>query len=131
MDLSLPVVDGWEATRRVKSNPITAKIPIIALTAHAMAEIRGKALSAGCHDFDTKPIEIPRLISKINGLLHRRTSNFFVGQASLDRVGVLPPGSAAQIALRPRLPLAIEVGTNAATGVRGRIRKLMAIERYK
>jgi CheY-like chemotaxis protein len=71
MDLSLPVIDGWEATRRVKSNPATAVIPVIALTAHAMAQDKEKALAAGCDDFDTKPVELPRLMSKINALLNR------------------------------------------------------------
>jgi two-component system cell cycle response regulator DivK len=70
MDLSLPVIDGWEATRRVKSNPATARIPVIALTAHAMAEDKEKALAAGCDDFDTKPVDLPRLMSKINGFLN-------------------------------------------------------------
>ena len=65
MDMSLPVIDGWEATRRLKSNPVTANIPIIALTAHAMAEDRKKALAAGCDDYDTKPVELKRLLRKI------------------------------------------------------------------
>ena len=71
MDLSLPVIDGWEATRRVKANPATAKIPVIALTAHAMSQDKEKALAAGCDDFDTKPVELPRLLEKINALLNR------------------------------------------------------------
>ena len=69
MDMSLPVVDGWEATRRLKAEQATRQIPVIALTAHAMAEDRDKALAAGCDDFDTKPIELPRLIEKIKKLL--------------------------------------------------------------
>jgi CheY-like chemotaxis protein len=69
MDISLPVMDGWEATRRVKGNAETAAIPIIALTAHALVEDRDKALEAGCDDFDTKPIELPRLLAKIEALL--------------------------------------------------------------
>ena len=73
MDLSLPVIDGWEATRRVKGNPATAKIPVIALTAHAMSQDKEKALAAGCDDFDTKPVELPRLLSKILALLGRST----------------------------------------------------------
>jgi CheY-like chemotaxis protein len=69
MDMSLPVVDGWEATRRLKADPATRAIPVIALTAHAMAEDREKALAAGCDDYDTKPIELPRLLEKIKKLL--------------------------------------------------------------
>ncbi|MDR6953039.1 CheY-like chemotaxis protein [Ancylobacter sp. 3268] len=69
MDMSLPVLDGWEATRRVKANPATAAIPVIALTAHAMEQDRAAALAAGCDDFDTKPVELPRLMGKIRALL--------------------------------------------------------------
>ena len=69
MDMSLPVIDGWEATRRIKANPATASIPVIALTAHAMAGDREKALEAGCDDYDTKPIELPSLMEKINRLI--------------------------------------------------------------
>ncbi len=65
MDLSLPEVDGWEATRILKEDPATRSIPIIALTAHAMAGEKERALAAGCNDYDTKPIELPRLLSKI------------------------------------------------------------------
>ena len=65
MDMSLPVIDGWEATRRIKATPELSKIPIIALTAHAMATDREKALDAGCDDYDTKPIELQRLLGKI------------------------------------------------------------------
>jgi CheY-like chemotaxis protein len=72
MDLSLPVIDGWEATRRVKANPATAKIPVIALTAHAMSQDKEKALAAGCDDFDTKPVELPRLLEKMNALLNKK-----------------------------------------------------------
>lgn len=70
MDMSLPVIDGWEATRQVKANPATQKIPVIALTAHAMAEDENKARGAGCDDFDTKPVDIQRLVGKINVLLN-------------------------------------------------------------
>jgi CheY-like chemotaxis protein len=69
MDMSLPVIDGWEATRRIKATPELRKIPIIALTAHAMATDRDKALDAGCDDYDTKPIELQRLLGKIETLL--------------------------------------------------------------
>ena len=69
MDMSLPLVDGWEATRQIKANPGTAGIPVIALTAHAMASDEEKALAAGCDDYDTKPVELPRLLDKINRLL--------------------------------------------------------------
>jgi two-component system cell cycle response regulator DivK len=69
MDMSLPVVDGWEATRRLKADETLKHIPIIALTAHAMANDREKALDAGCDEYDTKPIELPRLLSKIEALL--------------------------------------------------------------
>jgi CheY-like chemotaxis protein len=69
MDMSLPVIDGWEATRRIKATSELRKIPIIALTAHAMATDRDKALEAGCDDYDTKPIELQRLLGKIETLL--------------------------------------------------------------
>jgi two-component system, cell cycle response regulator DivK len=69
MDMSLPVIDGWEATRRIKANDATRRIPVIALTAHAMAGDREKAIEAGCDDYDTKPVEITRLLGKIATLL--------------------------------------------------------------
>jgi two-component system, cell cycle response regulator DivK len=69
MDMSLPVVDGWEATRRLKAEPQTRGIPIIGLTAHAMAGDREKVIKAGCNDYGTKPIELPRLLQKIEVLL--------------------------------------------------------------
>ena len=70
MDLSLPVIDGWEATRRIRGNDATRRIPVIALTAHAMAGDREKAMEAGCDDYDTKPVEITRLLGKITALLN-------------------------------------------------------------
>ena len=69
MDMSLPVLDGWAATRTIKDNPATANIPVIALTAHAMSGDRQKALSAGCDDYDTKPVELTRLLEKMSALL--------------------------------------------------------------
>jgi CheY-like chemotaxis protein len=74
MDLSLPVLDGWEATRRIKAASDTKHIPVIALTANAMAGDREKALAAGCDDYDTKPVELPRLLGKINALAGRTAS---------------------------------------------------------
>ncbi len=70
MDMSLPVLDGWEATRQLKAADDTRCIPIIALTAHAMAGDRDQALAAGCDDYDSKPVEFDRLLDKIRGLLH-------------------------------------------------------------
>jgi two-component system, cell cycle response regulator DivK len=71
MDLEMPVVDGWEATRRLRQNPQTRDIPIIALSAHALAGERDKAIAAGCDDFDTKPIEFDRLIAMVQRVLAR------------------------------------------------------------
>lgn len=73
MDLDLPVVDGWEATRRLKANPDTRGIPVIALSAHAMVEDINKAMEAGCDDYDTKPVDIERLIEKIQKVLAQRS----------------------------------------------------------
>jgi CheY-like chemotaxis protein len=72
MDMSLPVLDGWEATRRLKADPATRHIPVIALTAHAMSSDREKAIEAGCDDYDTKPVELTRLLAKIEALLRGR-----------------------------------------------------------
>jgi CheY-like chemotaxis protein len=69
MDLSLPLIDGWEATRQIKASELTQHIPIIALTAHAMSNDKQKAMEAGCNDYDTKPIDLARLIDKMNKLL--------------------------------------------------------------
>jgi CheY-like chemotaxis protein len=69
MDMSLPVMDGWEATRRIKADPATQSIPVIALTAHAMAGDKEKAMEAGCEDYDTKPVDFPRLLGKIESLI--------------------------------------------------------------
>jgi two-component system, cell cycle response regulator DivK len=71
LDLSLPIIDGWEVARRLKSDPATNRIPIIALTAHAMSGDREQALAAGCDDFDTKPVDLARLLEKINGQLQQ------------------------------------------------------------
>jgi CheY-like chemotaxis protein len=73
MDLEMPVIDGWEATRRLKSNPQTRDIPVIALSAHALAGAREKALAAGCDEFDTKPIEFERLVGTLRRILAART----------------------------------------------------------
>jgi CheY-like chemotaxis protein len=69
MDMSLPLLDGWEATRRLKANPATRHIPVIALTAHAMSNDRERAIEAGCDDYDTKPVDLARLLGKIEHLL--------------------------------------------------------------
>ena len=71
LDMSLPVIDGWEAARRLKASPTTARVPIVALTAHAMAGDREKALAAGCDDYDTKPVDFPGLTAKIDAILKR------------------------------------------------------------
>ncbi len=73
MDMSLPVLDGWEASRRLKADPALRGIPILALTAHAMSDDRTKALEAGCDEYDTKPVEFSRLLEKMEGLLRKRT----------------------------------------------------------
>jgi two-component system cell cycle response regulator DivK len=75
MDMSLPIIDGWEATRRLKADEKTKAIPIIALTAHAMSGDREKALEAGSDEYDTKPVELPRLLSKIEALLKKHTAS--------------------------------------------------------
>ena len=80
MDMSLPVLDGWEATRRLKADEATRTIPVIALTAHAMAGDREKALEAGCDDYETKPVELPRLLAKVEALLGRRAEGEDNGQ---------------------------------------------------
>src|SRR5438552_372207 len=72
MDMSLPIVDGWEATRQIKASPETQGIPVIALTAHAMAGDEEKALAAGCNDSETKPVDLPKLLAKIEALLHSK-----------------------------------------------------------
>jgi CheY-like chemotaxis protein len=74
MDLNLPVLDGFEATRQIKSSPSTRAVPVIALSAHAMAEDRDRALAAGCDDFDTKPVDLDRLLRKMEALLARRAA---------------------------------------------------------
>jgi CheY-like chemotaxis protein len=72
MDMSLPIIDGWEATRQIKADPATNSIPVIALTAHALVQDREKAMAAGCDDFDTKPVELPRLMEKIRSFLDKK-----------------------------------------------------------
>ncbi len=72
MDMSLPIVDGWEATRQIKASPETQGIPVIALTAHAMAGDEEKALAAGCNDYETKPVDLPKLLAKIDALLQSK-----------------------------------------------------------
>ena len=74
MDISLPVLDGWEATRQLKTAPETHSIPIIALTAHVMAGDREKSLEAGCDDYDAKPIDLKRLLGKMQALLEKQTT---------------------------------------------------------
>lgn len=74
MDMSLPVIDGWEATRRIKGDPTISATPVIALTAHAMAGDQEKCVAAGCDDYDTKPVDLPRLLGKIETLLQRTSA---------------------------------------------------------
>ncbi|MCL2935618.1 MAG: response regulator [Trichodesmium sp. MAG_R02] len=75
MDMSLPELDGWEATRKIKANPQTKSIPVIAMTAHAMTGDREKCLQAGCDDYDTKPVELSRLLDKIKNLISKNQAN--------------------------------------------------------
>ncbi len=81
MDMSLPVLDGWEATRQIKADPGTKSIPIIALTAHAMTGDRDRALAMGCDDYDVKPVDFTGLLAKIEGLLDRRESGVSPGRS--------------------------------------------------
>src|SRR5499427_4869267 len=85
MDMSLPGLDGWEATRRIKGAPETQRIPVIALTAHAMSGDREKAIGAGCDDFDTKPVDFARLVEKIEALLGRAAREHRPGRAAAAR----------------------------------------------
>jgi len=85
MDLDMPVVDGWEATRRLKSNPATKAIPIIALSAHALSDSREKALAVGCDEFEMKPIDFEQLIKKVQLLANRRPINEDTGTAAASR----------------------------------------------
>jgi CheY-like chemotaxis protein len=97
IDMSLPVLDGWEATRQLKAGSATRGIPVIALTAHAMAGDRERALEAGCDDYETKPIEFPRLLTKIESLLGKKSApapgeeRHEPGQSGPGRVISLPP----------------------------------------
>ena len=84
MDVALGAMDGWEATRRIKADPRTAKIPIIALTAHALATDRDKSIEVGCSDFDTKPVDLVRLLGKINAFLGGSESGFAAARKSAD-----------------------------------------------
>ena len=83
MDMSLPVIDGWEATRALKADDATRHIPVIALTAHAMSTDRDKAIEAGCDDYDTKPIELTRLLGKMEALMKIRDRSSSVGEATV------------------------------------------------
>lgn len=114
MDLGLPVLDGWEATRQIKSDPRTASIPVIALTAHAMAEDRTRALAAGCDDFDTKPVDLARLCTKMAAVTARAT-----GAESA------PTFRATRISDLPNLANAVEracAGVNASAEAVGEVR---------
>jgi two-component system cell cycle response regulator DivK len=88
MDMSLPIIDGWEAARRLKANDRARRIPIIALTAHAMSDDRSKAIEAGCDEYDTKPVEFSRLLQKMESLL--RNSNTAESVAEGTRTGAVP-----------------------------------------
>jgi CheY-like chemotaxis protein len=90
MDMSLPVLDGWEATRQLKADPQTRHIPVIALTAHAMAGDREKAMAAGCDEYDTKPVEFARLLGKIEALLGQGSGGG--RSAPIDAGGPAPAG---------------------------------------
>lgn len=89
MDMSLPMLDGWAATRHLKAMPVTQRIPVIALTAHAMTGDRDKCLAAGCDDYDTKPIEFSRLMGKIEALLGNQFVNHSAHQLAHQNVGAI------------------------------------------
>src|ERR1700674_1824642 len=89
MDMSLPVLDGWEASRLLKSNEATRSIPLVALTAHAMADDRDRAMQAGCDDYDTKPVDLPRLLAKLDRLLAGKSERTRNGPLSSEALGDL------------------------------------------
>ena len=103
MDLEMPVLDGWEATRRLKNNPQTRDIPIIGLSAHAMAAERQKAIAAGCNEFDHKPIEFERLVATIRRVLASRNSAATEFRSTRHQLPRLPAAARApRVAMPPR-----------------------------
>ncbi len=93
MDMNLPLVDGWEATRLLKKSNKTKDVPVVALTAHAMSGDRDKCLEAGCDDYHTKPVELSRLLEQIEALLARRVTNLRAAQAASADVAPAPSGN--------------------------------------
>jgi len=110
MDMSLPGIDGWEATRRIKADTVTKAMPVIALTAHAMNEDRAKAMAAGCDDFDTKPVDLPRLLNKIDQLLEGLST---INDTTLPAVSAsLPAFRAALEAICAKYALSSELSAD-------------------